>query len=176
MTAIEVAFIIRVIPPESARGRTRASAFGFTESSASRRRCLSPRRCSSIHTCRGCQGGARLTGRGACDTLHSLGPAAVRQTSRPRHSIHPRPRLTRPKMIETELSKIYDHTLVERRWYDHWEKSGYFRPREGEGPSFVALIPPPNVTGSLTIGHAFNHTIQDVLTRWQRMTGVATLW
>jgi len=79
-------------------------------------------------------------------------------------------------MTENELPKIYDHTLVERRWYDHWVKAGYFRPRDGEGEPFVTLIPPPNVTGSLTIGHAFNHTLQDVLTRWQRMTGVPTLW
>jgi len=79
-------------------------------------------------------------------------------------------------MTETELSKTYDHTLVERRWYDHWVNSGYFRPRDGEGQPFVTLIPPPNVTGSLTIGHAFNHTLQDVLTRWQRMTGAPALW
>ena len=79
-------------------------------------------------------------------------------------------------MTETELSKTYDHTEVERRWYDHWVKAGYFRPRDGEGQPFVTLIPPPNVTGSLTIGHAFNHTLQDVLTRWQRMTGAPTLW
>ena len=79
-------------------------------------------------------------------------------------------------MTETELSKIYDHTEVERRWYDHWEKEGYFKPRDGDAPPFVIHIPPPNVTGSLTIGHAFNHTLQDTLTRWQRMTGVPTLW
>jgi valyl-tRNA synthetase len=79
-------------------------------------------------------------------------------------------------MTETELSKIYDHSEVERRWYDHWEKQGYFKPRDGEGPPFVIHIPPPNVTGSLTIGHVYNHTLQDVLTRWQRMTGVPTLW
>jgi len=79
-------------------------------------------------------------------------------------------------MTETELSKTYDHTLVERRWYDHWVKAGYFRPRDGEGQPFVIMIPPPNVTGRLTIGHAFNHTLQDTLTRWQRMTQVPTLW
>src|SRR6266850_3916088 len=79
-------------------------------------------------------------------------------------------------MTETELSKIYDHSEVERRWYDHWEQRGYFKPRDSEGPPFVIHIPPPNVTGSLTIGHVYNHTIQDLLVRWQRMTGVPALW
>src|SRR5260221_2512790 len=79
-------------------------------------------------------------------------------------------------MIDTELSKIYEHSLVERRWYDHWENAGYFRPRDEDAPPFVTLIPPPNVTGTLHLGHVFNHTLQDVLTRWQRMTGVPALW
>src|SRR5262245_20930488 len=79
-------------------------------------------------------------------------------------------------MSPTELPKAYDHTDAERRWYDHWVREGHFRPKDGEGAPFVILIPPPNVTGSLTIGHAFDHTIQDVLTRWQRMSGAPTLW
>ncbi len=76
----------------------------------------------------------------------------------------------------SELPKAYDHTEAERRWYDHWAARGYFRPPE-DGPSpFVILIPPPNVTGTLHIGHVFDHTIQDVLVRWQRMSGAPTLW
>jgi valyl-tRNA synthetase len=82
-------------------------------------------------------------------------------------------------MSLNDLPKAYDHTEAERRWYDHWVSQGYFRPpdpRDGDASPYVILIPPPNVTGSLTIGHAFDHTIQDVLTRWQRMTGTPTLW
>ena len=77
---------------------------------------------------------------------------------------------------QAELPKNYDPTQVEGRWYDHWVEKGYFRPREGPEPPFVIMIPPPNVTGSLHFGHTFDHTIQDILSRWQRMSGVPTLW
>jgi valyl-tRNA synthetase len=79
-------------------------------------------------------------------------------------------------MSQNELPKNYDPTEVEGRWYDHWVSRGYFRPGDGTEPPFVIMIPPPNVTGSLHFGHAFDHTIQDLLTRWQRMSGVPTLW
>ncbi|HET9950998.1 MAG TPA: valine--tRNA ligase [Candidatus Eisenbacteria bacterium] len=79
-------------------------------------------------------------------------------------------------MSRSELSKNYEPTEVERRWYAHWQERGYFAPRDGEGPPFVILIPPPNVTGSLHFGHTFDHTIQDLLTRWHRMMGEPTLW
>jgi valyl-tRNA synthetase len=79
-------------------------------------------------------------------------------------------------MSQIELPKNYEPAEVERRWYDHWVERGYFRPREGDSRPFVIMIPPPNVTGSLHFGHTFDHTIQDLLTRWQRMTGVPTLW
>jgi valyl-tRNA synthetase len=79
-------------------------------------------------------------------------------------------------MSPIEISKAYDHTEAERRWYDHWLERGYFRPNDQADRPFVVLIPPPNVTGTLHIGHAFDHTIQDVLTRWQRMSGTPTLW
>ncbi|HEY7729114.1 MAG TPA: valine--tRNA ligase, partial [Candidatus Eisenbacteria bacterium] len=79
-------------------------------------------------------------------------------------------------MSLSELPKAYDHTEAERRWYDHWAARGYFRPRDGDRPPFTILIPPPNVTGVLHIGHVFDHTVQDVLVRWQRMTGTPTLW
>jgi len=76
----------------------------------------------------------------------------------------------------TELPKNYDPVEVEKRWYAHWAERGYFRPNDSEGPPFVILIPPPNVTGSLHFGHTFDHTIQDLLTRWHRMMGEPTLW
>jgi valyl-tRNA synthetase len=79
-------------------------------------------------------------------------------------------------MSLSELAKTYNHSEAERRWYDHWVGRDYFRPRDGDEPPFTILIPPPNVTGTLHIGHALDHTIQDVLVRWQRMAGAPTLW
>ncbi|HYJ33187.1 MAG TPA: valine--tRNA ligase [Candidatus Binatia bacterium] len=76
----------------------------------------------------------------------------------------------------TELPKNYDPVETEKRWYAHWSERGYFRPNDSDGPPFVILIPPPNVTGSLHFGHTFDHTIQDLLTRWHRMMGEPTLW
>src|SRR5262245_52534828 len=77
---------------------------------------------------------------------------------------------------ETELSKNYDPVEVEKRWYGQWMERGYFRPVDSSTPPFVIMIPPPNVTGSLHFGHTFDHTIQDLLTRWHRMMGDPTLW
>ena len=76
-----------------------------------------------------------------------------------------------------EIPSAYDPKQVEDRIYELWEKSGAFSPeiKEGEKP-FVIVIPPPNVTGSLHMGHALNNTIQDILIRRSRMKGVPTLW
>ncbi len=76
-----------------------------------------------------------------------------------------------------ELPKAYDPKQVEGRIYELWQESGAFTPeiKEGEKP-FVIAIPPPNVTGSLHMGHALNNTIQDILIRRSRMKGVPTLW
>ena len=79
------------------------------------------------------------------------------------------------------MEKTYQPENIERQWYDNWESKGYFRPRsetlEGsEGESYSIAIPPPNVTGSLHMGHAFQHTIMDTLTRYKRMQGHNTLW
>ncbi|MBF0624010.1 MAG: valine--tRNA ligase [Magnetococcales bacterium] len=75
------------------------------------------------------------------------------------------------------LSKSYDPAGVESRWYQVWEKAGYFAPRGGEEhPAYCIMIPPPNVTGSLHMGHAFQDTIMDALTRYHRMQGERTLW
>src|SRR5438874_12823990 len=80
-------------------------------------------------------------------------------------------------MRTEELAKAYEPGDVESRWYPVWEKNGFFtaRPETG-GPRFAIMIPPPNVTGSLHIGHAFTLTLQDVIVRWKRMSGFDTLW
>ncbi len=72
----------------------------------------------------------------------------------------------------SEMAKAYDPKSFESRWYERWEREGHFRPKGIEGtPSFTIVIPPPNVTGALTIGHVLNNTIQDVLIRSRRMQG-----
>ncbi|HJQ25043.1 MAG TPA: valine--tRNA ligase [Blastocatellia bacterium] len=70
----------------------------------------------------------------------------------------------------TEIAKAYEPHSVEQRWYPLWEERGYFKP-QGDGPIYTITIPPPNVTGSLHIGHALCYTIHDVLLRWKRMQG-----
>ncbi|HKJ94415.1 MAG TPA: class I tRNA ligase family protein, partial [Gammaproteobacteria bacterium] len=73
------------------------------------------------------------------------------------------------------MEKTYDPRNIESRWYRIWEERGYFAPT-GQGEPFCIMIPPPNVTGTLHMGHAFQDTIMDVLTRYHRMTGDNTLW
>ncbi len=73
------------------------------------------------------------------------------------------------------LEKTFDPAAVEPRLYEMWEKSGVFAPNDA-GEAFSIVIPPPNVTGSLHIGHALNNTLQDVLARFERMRGKAVLW
>jgi valyl-tRNA synthetase len=76
-----------------------------------------------------------------------------------------------------ELSPKYDPKEVEERWYRIWEERGDFACQPGsDRPAFSIVIPPPNVTGSLHIGHALNNTLQDLLTRWHRMRGFDVLW
>ena len=88
-----------------------------------------------------------------------------------------RPRFPRTAMLE----KTFDPKSAEPRLYARWEASGAFRPEEAlarnpEAKPFCMVIPPPNVTGSLHIGHALNNTLQDVLARYHRMRGTAVLW
>lgn len=78
--------------------------------------------------------------------------------------------------------KAYDPIAVESAWYEWWEKEGFFKPEftadgkvKDEG-SFVIVHPPPNVTGSLHMGHALGDSLQDVMIRWSRMNGKTTLW
>ncbi len=73
------------------------------------------------------------------------------------------------------LDKAFDPQTAEPRLYEAWEKSGVFKP-SGEGEPFTIVIPPPNVTGSLHMGHALNNTLQDVLCRFERMRGRRVLW
>jgi len=75
-----------------------------------------------------------------------------------------------------QLPKAYSHKDVEAKWYSHWMNIGAFSPAGGGGPSFSMVIPPPNVTGSLHMGHALNNTLQDILCRYKRMDGYRVLW
>ncbi len=78
-----------------------------------------------------------------------------------------------------EIAKAYDPKTAEESHYQRWEANGFFAPEINEDPSaptYSIVIPPPNVTGSLHMGHALQHTIMDVLTRWKRMQGFRTLW
>jgi valyl-tRNA synthetase len=79
-------------------------------------------------------------------------------------------------MAMSELAKVYDPTDIEQKWYSNWEKAGVFKPNEDSNEPFTLMIPPPNVTGILTMGHVLNNTIQDVLVRRARMQGKSTLW
>jgi valyl-tRNA synthetase len=73
------------------------------------------------------------------------------------------------------MDKVYAPADIEQRIYSRWESSGLFAPR-GNGPGYCIVIPPPNVTGTLHMGHAFQDTIMDALTRYHRMRGDAALW
>ena len=73
------------------------------------------------------------------------------------------------------MEKTYAPHSIEQRWYQTWEEKGYFA-AQTEGESYCIMIPPPNVTGSLHMGHAFQDTIMDALTRYNRMKGYSTLW
>ncbi len=79
-------------------------------------------------------------------------------------------------MSETELAKVYEPAKVESRWYASWRDGGLFAPGTGDGPHFTCVLPPPNVTGRLHMGHALTATIEDTLVRWHRMRGARALW
>jgi valyl-tRNA synthetase len=75
------------------------------------------------------------------------------------------------------LEKVYDPQRIEAKWYRYWEELGLFHARaDGAKPSYCIVIPPPNVTGSLHMGHALNNTLQDILIRFKRMDGYDALW
>ncbi len=76
-----------------------------------------------------------------------------------------------------EMPKTYDHQIVENKWYEAWEKNGYFHaePNPNKTP-FTIVIPPPNITGKLHMGHALDNTLQDAIARYKRMAGFEMLW
>ncbi len=76
----------------------------------------------------------------------------------------------------TDLPKTFEPRAIEDRWYAHWESKGLFRPERPDAKPWTIVMPPPNVTGSLHIGHALDNTLQDVLTRRERMLGKDALW
>lgn len=76
-----------------------------------------------------------------------------------------------------ELEKSFDPKYIENRWYASWESAGYFKPAAtAEQSAYCIMLPPPNVTGTLHMGHAFQHALMDALTRYHRMLGDNTLW
>ncbi|KAA8528160.1 hypothetical protein F0562_035589 [Nyssa sinensis] len=81
------------------------------------------------------------------------------------------------KQLSRQMAKQYDPSAVEKSWYTWWEKSGFFvADSSSVKPPFVIVLPPPNVTGALHIGHALTCAIQDTIIRWRRMSGYNTLW
>ncbi|MFH0767986.1 MAG: valine--tRNA ligase, partial [Chloroflexota bacterium] len=79
--------------------------------------------------------------------------------------------------IKDEMPKAYEAGKVEQKWYQFWLEKGYFKPRmDSKKKPFVIIMPPPNITGELHLGHALTATLQDIMTRWHRMKGEPTLW
>ena len=74
------------------------------------------------------------------------------------------------------LDKTFDPAAIEAKWYAHWEQGGLFRPSRPQAQPFTIVNPPPNVTGSLHIGHALDNTLQDVVVRYERLRGKDALW
>ncbi|WP_298196442.1 class I tRNA ligase family protein, partial [Novosphingobium sp.] len=85
--------------------------------------------------------------------------------------------MTAPDQTPAEtLDKTFDPAAIEARWYAHWESHGLFRPERPQAQPFTIVNPPPNVTGSLHIGHALDNTLQDILIRYERLRGKDALW
>jgi len=78
--------------------------------------------------------------------------------------------------MSTELTTTFDPAAIEARWYAHWEKEGLFRPERPDAQPYTIVNPPPNVTGSLHIGHALDNTLQDIMIRYERLRGKDALW
>ena len=85
--------------------------------------------------------------------------------------------MTQVEDSPTEIPKAYDPKAVEQRLYESWMNGGYFTPRiDRSKEPFVIIMPPPNVTGELHVGHALQATLADIMIRWHRMKGDPTLW
>ena len=78
--------------------------------------------------------------------------------------------------MHDELDKTFDPAAIEAKWYAHWEANGLFRPARPDAEPFTIVNPPPNVTGSLHIGHALDNTLQDIVIRYERLRGKDALW
>ena len=78
--------------------------------------------------------------------------------------------------MTSELAKTFDPAAIEAKWYAHWEGNGLFRPARPDAQPFTIVNPPPNVTGSLHIGHALDNTLQDIVIRYERLRGKDALW
>jgi valyl-tRNA synthetase len=74
------------------------------------------------------------------------------------------------------LDRTFDPATIEARWYAHWEATGGFRPARPDATPYTIVLPPPNVTGTLHIGHALNQTLQDIVIRWRRLKGDDARW
>ncbi len=73
------------------------------------------------------------------------------------------------------MEKTFNPSDIEKNWHQLWETNGYFKP-SGKGESYCIMIPPPNITGTLHMGHGFQYTLMDILVRYHRMRGFNTLW
>jgi valyl-tRNA synthetase len=95
----------------------------------------------------------------------------------PRAACAPLPPLAKARAyMSTELDKTFDPAAIEAKWYSHWEANGLFRPERPDAIPFTIVNPPPNVTGSLHIGHALDNTLQDIVIRYERLRGKDALW
>jgi valyl-tRNA synthetase len=83
---------------------------------------------------------------------------------------------TQQESGQEQLAKTFEPGAIEARWYTHWEGNGLFRPERGDAQPFTIVNPPPNVTGSLHIGHALDNTLQDIVIRHERLKGKDALW
>jgi valyl-tRNA synthetase len=81
-----------------------------------------------------------------------------------------------PELSNEALDKTFDPAAIEAKWYAHWEANGLFRPDRPDAQPFTIVNPPPNVTGSLHVGHALDNTLQDVVVRYERLRGKDALW
>lgn len=81
-----------------------------------------------------------------------------------------------PAILANELAPAYDPRAIEQGVYDWWDDQGYFAPKDGDGKPFVTIMPPPNVSGVLHMGHVMFVTLEDIMARWHRMKGEPTLW
>jgi len=112
------------------------------------------------------------------EVIETISSVTTTNAPPPKNSSAPEPPTTaEPKHVPQRITmdKTYDPHAIESDRYEYWEKAGYFQPR-GAGEPYCIMLPPPNVTGSLHMGHAFQDTLMDALTRYKRMQGMRALW